>query len=73
MRDECDETACEIAIRASLALNDQLTARNILNAYECSVKREIGTAPPTYLRDIVSGETPYELSATTSGRLTQSA
>jgi DNA-binding winged helix-turn-helix (wHTH) protein len=73
IRDECDETACEIAIRAALALDDRLTARNILHAYECSVKREIGTTPPTYLRDIVSGEISYELSATTSGRLTQSA
>jgi len=73
MRDECDETACDIAIRAALAHGDLLTARNILHTYERNVKREIGTAAPTYLRDIVNGATHNDQSATTSARLPQSA
>jgi len=71
LRDECDETACEIAIQAALALGDRSGASHILGAYERSLKREIGAQAPPYLRrllyaETVSSSTPHASTRTLS-------
>jgi len=56
LRDECNETACEIAIQAAIALGDHLGASHIFGTYERSLRREIGTLPSPHLRKLLHVE-----------------
>lgn len=56
--DPCDETACEIAIRAHLAKGDKAGATLELRRFAETLKQELGTVPSAHLDALVRTGTP---------------
>jgi DNA-binding SARP family transcriptional activator len=53
-RDQCDEEACEIALRAHLQNGDRAAALDALRSYATALQRELGVEPSIALVRLVS-------------------